>query len=354
MRNKIVATAVAAVCLASASTYAADATTEKTTVGGTAFIDFTDLDIKHEGAAQTKDAKSGYGVDVTRFYLIVDHTFDDIWSANLTTDFNYDSGAAETQVFIKKAYVQAKVAGDAFVVRVGSTDTPWIPMVDGLYGYRFVEKTLLDRLSLGNTADWGVNANGKVADGIVNYSVSALNGRGYKDTTRSKGMDFEGRVAVMPVKGLTFAAGFYSGYRGQETDVNPAENKVTRYNLLAAYNNSTFRVGGEYFSLKNWSRIQDPTNPSVTPYPEDKADGYSGWASFNFVSNAAVFARYDSVKLSKDLNPVNEDKYFNVGVSYTPRKNIDLALAYKHDKRDLTATTTDKTSEVGFWSQVKF
>ena len=56
-----------------------------------------------------------------RFYLIVDHTFDDTWSANLTTDFNYISADGETQVFIKKAFLQGKLP-DALWGRAGSAD----------------------------------------------------------------------------------------------------------------------------------------------------------------------------------------------------------------------------------------
>jgi hypothetical protein len=40
---------------------------------------------------------------VKRFYLGVDHKFNDVWSANLTTDFNYVSGDGETNLLVKKA-----------------------------------------------------------------------------------------------------------------------------------------------------------------------------------------------------------------------------------------------------------
>ncbi|MGH8253439.1 MAG: porin, partial [Steroidobacteraceae bacterium] len=116
--------------------------TENTTIGGKAFIDLTSLDAK---AADVKTGASGVGLDVKRFYLVANHTFDNVWSANLTTDFNYVSNTqkvttdangvvtqtgytGETQLFIKKAYLQAKIS-DAFFVRAGSADLAWIPFV---------------------------------------------------------------------------------------------------------------------------------------------------------------------------------------------------------------------------------
>jgi len=53
---------------------------------------------------------SGTGIDVKVFYVGVSHKFDDIWSVNVTTDFNYVSNDSETQVFIKKAYLQATLS----------------------------------------------------------------------------------------------------------------------------------------------------------------------------------------------------------------------------------------------------
>jgi hypothetical protein len=189
MSKQICAAVALAGCGLIQAAYADTAVTENTSVGGRAFIDLTDLDSKTAGV---KNAASGFGLDVKRFYLILDHTFDETWSANLTTDFNYVTNdptkpgyTGESQLFIKKAYVQAKIS-DAFFVRAGSADLPWIPFVEGNYGYRYVEKMLVDRVGFGTTADWGVHVGGKMADGMFNYAVSTIEGNGYKNPTRSK------------------------------------------------------------------------------------------------------------------------------------------------------------------------
>src|SRR5471032_2195214 len=167
---------------------------------------------------------TGTGFDVKRFYLSVDHQFNDIWSADLTTDAQFSSSTTAgsggvAEVFIKKLYLQAKI-NDAFVVHAGAYTTPWAPFVESLYGYRWVEKTATDRLGFANTADWGLNASGKIADNVVSYSASVLNGGGYKNPTRTKDVDFEGRVGVSPVSWLTLGAGYYTGHLGQITTAN--------------------------------------------------------------------------------------------------------------------------------------
>jgi hypothetical protein len=328
---------------------------ESTIVSGKMFADFSNIDLKNDGV---ESSANGTGIDVKRFYLGVTHNFDDIWSVNLTSDFNYIANDGETQIFVKKAYLQAKLS-EAFVARVGSADLPWVPFVEDLYGYRYVENVIIDRLKFGTSADWGLNVNGKAADGMLNYSASVVNGAGYKNPTRSDSMDFEARVGFVPVAGLTLAVGGYSGKLGKDihNSTTPSQHTADRFDALVAYVQGPLRAGAEYFQAKNWN--------NVTSLAADKADGESVWASYNFTDMWGVFGRYDNAKTSKDLLPNLKDKYFNVGVVSHPRKNIDVAFVYKNDKVDgggVVATSNGsiggvrdgKYDEVGFWAQVQF
>lgn len=350
-RKPILAGAIVGCALMSTSVMAKDIT-ENTTIGGKAYIDLTNIDQKSDG---TKTDASGNGIDVKRFYVAIDHVFDETWSANVTTDFNYVGNDSETQVYVKKAYLQGRL-GDALVVRAGSADLPWVPFEEGLYGYRYVENVQIDHLKFGTSADWGIHASGKFADGRVGYAVSVINGAGYKNPSRSKSMDIEGRVSVVPFEGLSVAAGFYNGKLGKEKESVDAEHTAKRWNALVAYVNPKFRIGAEYFNAKNWNQ--------VLAVESDKADGYSVWGAFNFTESVAMFARYDSADPSKDLVSDLSADYFNVGVAYRPRKNVDLALVYKQDKVENGSINTSngtiggvdegKYDEVGLWAQVAF
>jgi len=346
MSKQIVAALALAACSLALTAQADTAVTENTTIGGKAFIDLTDLDQK---AAGVKTAASGFGLDVTRFYLVANHTFDSIWSANLTTDFNYVSADAskETQLFVKKAYLQAKIS-DAFWVRAGSADLGWVPFVEDTYGYRYVEKELLDRTKFGTSADWGVHIGGKLAEGKVGYALSMVEGNGYKNPTRSKTLDFEGRVSFVPVQGLTAALGFYSGKLGQDVEgtTTPAVHTASRYDALLAYANDNFRIGGEYFSADNWT--------AVTSTAKDSADGFSAWGAVNFNPKVSGFLRYDNEKPNKDTAPTKKDEYYNVGVATKLRKGVDLAVVYKHDEVKNNGAKASEYDEFGIWTQVAF
>jgi hypothetical protein len=344
------ALAIAAVSAATTA-YAQD---ESTTIGGRLFIDMTDVSLKNNGVSQPA---SGYGVDVKRGYLIVNHTFDKTWAANVTTDFNYVANDSETQVYIKKAYVQGKVS-DALVGRLGSADTPWVPFVEDIYGYRYVELEIIDRLKFGTSADWGLNAAGKTTNSKLNYSVSLLNGNGYKNPTRSNGMDTEARIGFVPIEGLTLALGFYSGKLGKDIDTAPPTlHTANRETALVAYNKKALRLGLEYFSTDNWN--------NVLTAAKDSADGFSAWFSYDFTPKFGILARADDSKLSKKLNPALEDKYYNLGIALHPRKNVDFAIVYKDEKVDGGSWNTGngvigvagghgKYEEIGLWALANF
>ncbi|MDE2155862.1 MAG: carbohydrate porin [Xanthomonadaceae bacterium] len=322
-----------------------------TSLSGKMYIDFSNIDQKNSDTGKTN--ATGTGFDVKRFYLGVDHKFNDIWSANLTTDFSYVSNDGATNLFVKKAYVQGKFS-QALVLRLGSADMPWIPFAENYYGFRYVENTLIDRLHYGNSADWGAHLGGDIgADKSLNYAVSVVNGNGYKNPSRSKGVDIEGRVGYKPMDNMIVAVGFYDGNRGQETQTVSSLHTAQREDLMVAYASSAFRLGAEYFYAKDWNNVLTPAR--------DSSDGYSLWGSVKVADGINLFARYDHAKLSRDLDPRAKDNYYNAGVSYDVTKGFQLALVYKHEKSDKSVAApiplhvqNVKTDEVGIFGQVAF
>jgi hypothetical protein len=350
------------------------------------FIDFTDINATQDAPVIPTGAKapaktgdidpSGFGLDVKRGYLIVNHTFDDVWSAFLTTDFNFATYKAtssstvtgtsgdtvatttsittpETQLFIKKLYVQGRFNQWA-VLRVGSADMPWTGYVEGVYGYRFIENTMTDRSGFANTADWGVNLAG--ADGLINYSASVVNGGGYKNPSRSKGVDVEFRLGITPLDGaLVIGLGGYSGHRGLDKEATPAVNTASRWDVLVAWKADGLTAGGEWFSANKWNDVL-----TASTSPTNKSEGISLFGSYDFPGTPySVFVRHDEVKPVKDTDPSQKDEYYNLGVAWKYTANLTWALAYKSDKvTDNLAYQLDsdqlKTQEIGVWAQIKF
>lgn len=296
-----------------------------TSISGKGYFNVSNISHKRGGVDQTDN---GTEAELKRFYVSVDHKFSDIFSADVTTDFRYGTNGTTNDVliYVKKAYLQAKL-NPAFTVRVGSADLPWVSFVEGIYGYRFIENTLIDRTKFGTSADWGVHVLGSFANNLVSYQVSAVNGSGYKTLARnSDTIDLEGRVSVNPIKPITLAVGGYSGKLGKSSDNNAITHRATRFDALAAYTDKRIRAGVEYFAAKNWN--------NVNTVGMDKSNGWSAFGSFAFAPQIAAFGRYDWVKPNRDTNPSLNDHYYNVGVDYKPLPPLDIALVYKRDRAD--------------------
>jgi hypothetical protein len=307
-----------------------------------------------------KQTDEGTNFDIKRFYVSVDHTFDNMFSADITTDVTYDSTTKASQIFIKKAYLQAKL-NDAFVFRFGSADLPWVPFAEGLYGYRYVENTLIDRTKFGTSADWGIHLLGKFADGLINYQISAVNGAGYKvipiggGANRSNSIDVEGRVNLN-WNNFTLGVGGYTGKLGKDVQGTTTLHTANRFDAIAAYTDSDLRVGFEYFKANDWN--------NVTTVASDSASGYGPFASYKFLPQFAVFGRYDYVTPNETTNTALHDNYYNLGVTYSPAKIVDFSLVYKHDDAShgtistsngtIGGSTSGSYSEIGIFSQFQW
>jgi len=334
-----------------------------TSISGKAFVNVSNIHQTSTDLAgvKTDNAQNGTQTELKRFYIGVDHKFSDVFSANVTTDFRYNSNGTskDVLVYVKKAYVQAKLS-PALWVRVGSADLPWVPFVESVYGYRFVENTLIDRTKFGTSADWGVHAGGSFGNGLVNYAVSAINGAGYKTLSRnSDTIDLEGRISVNPIKTVTLAVGGYTGKLAKSAANLPGSatpHTATRFDALAAYTDKRIRAGVEYFSAKDWN--------NVNTVASDKSQGWSAFGSFAFTPKILAFGRYDWVKPNRDINPALKDHYFNVGLDFKPLPPLDFALVYKRERANHGLLSTSNGTiggadhgtydEIGLFGQVAF
>ena len=350
-----------------------------TSVSGRMYFDMSSVVQKTNGA---KVPATGTAFDIKRFYIGVDHKFNDMFSANVTMDarYNYADKSAGTapgnssqvndvQFYVKKAYLQAKL-DDRLTVRAGASDMPWIPFVEEVYGYRFVDKTMTEnRFTFANSADWGVHAFGKFGE-ILSYQVSVVDGAGYRNPSRSNGVDVEGRVsAKVPTEfgEVTAAIGGYSGKLGKEVQgATPNTFRTaTRVTGLLALTSPKYRIGVEYLAAKNFNAVT-LTNAAITAAHlyNDQAEGVSVFGSYNFTPEWSVFGKTESIQPSKDvIAPYvkKKDDFFNVGINWEPVKIVDLALVYKrYETRGNNAPVLAASSqtatydEVGIYGQLRW
>lgn len=321
-----------------------------TKISGRVYYNMSSVSAKDASGANVQ--KEG-GFQIKRVYVGIDHKFNDVLSGNVTTDISPISGIGQT-LYIKKAYLQAKF-NPALIIRLGAADMPWVPYSEGLNGYRHIEKVITDLDGFGTSSDWGVHVMGSAADGVLSYQLSAIDGGGYRNPQLSKAIDFEGRLSLT-YKGFNAAVGGYTGKLGKDVQGATVFHTANRLNALLAYQGQVqdipFTIGGEYFYAKNWKQILAPL--------EDASSGYSLFASVVPLAQWSLFGRYDWVKPSRMLNPLQKDNYYQFGIQYSPAHIVDLALVYKRDNADdglkignLGAGQATR-NELGLYGQFRF
>ncbi len=302
-----------------------------------------------------------------RFYLGVNYTLTEIFSAKFQTDIgDYNH---KYDVFVKNAYFEAKFAPE-LVVRAGVANNPWIPWVEDRYGYRYVENTLIDRLHYGNSADWGVHVLGDIAKGVLGYQVSVVNGHGYGNPARAHVPTGAARLNAEPIKHLNIGVGTSISTLGAPGPVACPGSKCpgygTRFDGLIAWDSDPVRVGVEGFLGRNYTADQ-----ISGAAPKDTARGVSAFANVRFIPMLGVFGRFDYTQPNASTDTSIKDMYFNVGIDASPEKFLDLALVYKWETVKSGAggavinTTNGKIGstvpdskgqyqEIGLFSQFKF
>ena len=156
-------------------------------------------------------------------------------------------------------------------------------------------------------------------------------------------MDFEARVGFMPVKGLTFAIGGYSGKLGKDIEgsATPASTHGERLDALVAYVERPAARRAPSISRRR-------TGTQVTAVRDRQGRRILGVGLVQLRADNGECSRAPTRPTpSKDLNPTSSDEYFNAGVVSHPRKNIDVAFVYKHEKVDGGGTVSTSNGTIG-------
>jgi len=299
----------------------------------------------------TQDTKSS-GLAVDRAYLTVQYKADDVWSMKLTADAAHNSSKTsgkKTEVFIKNAFVKGAFAPAANFT-IGVIGTPWIGYENKLDGHRYITKAYTDTKGFDSSADAGVGLSGKFADGMVGYAVAVVNGKGYGDIGESNAVDYNSRIGIYPVQGLTLDFQYRGGYKGtKKQPIIATEAKSTLMQAMATYSvDKDFRIGANY--IQNKAKL---TSTNV----ETKTSAIAAWGWAKLGNDFGAYGRYENSKVDVSNVTTNEkENRYVVGLEYFASKNITMSLAWDQSKvkNEIGTGSTIKDSRYGLFTQAKF
>jgi hypothetical protein len=216
---------------------------------------------------------------------------------------------------------------------LGITPPPAFELAEDVWGYRSLEKTILDLEGLVSSRDFGLRFDGPVTDGgTVRYAFMYANNQTVEPETDSYKRVY-GLIEVHPTERLSLSVGGdYAGY-GDERD------HATRLSAFGGYTMDRFRVGLEGY----WARLARVDGTVRTDL------GGSLFGTVQVASKWEVVARIDRSR-EAGVGSRQYGTFLLGGVAFQPHPNVWLIPNLRHRAQggEGTETTVRGTVRIQF------
>ena len=258
-------------------------------IGGVTYFDFSVTD---SSAFNFQRQYFGYGGDVS-----------DQVSFKILFDVGRSDSDTRLTTYLKKAQVNYKSSFGKFNFGLIGMNT--YAVQESNWGYRFIEKSAIDKNEFSATADIGVGFSRSLIDNL-NLSLLFVNGEGFKKPQGDKYHKIAFN-ATYGEKKLNKNDGYNGGlvYTTENTDTTA----TTMTSLFGGFAGMGLRLGGEYDMLTIGSVESNIISVSANYAVRDKID---------------IFARYDMVDDNDDANK-NGKNYLVTGIVLTCDGGISVA-----------------------------
>ncbi len=310
--------------------------TNKGKISGYMFGDFFYNAARDTGITALANVANGgkkdvNGVQLRRIYFTYDYDI----SKKFVTRFRLEADqAANTSngkigVFVKDAYLQWKNIFNGSDFIFGIQPTPAFEVSEGIWGNRFLEKTIMDLRGVVSSRDLAVTLKGKFDEaGILKYWVMIGDGSGNSPET-DKYKRFYAHLQYSPIK--QFTATLYADLKARPDINDPAStttpketiaNNDLTYALFLGYKEKdSYSVGAELF-------LNSRQNGIVSGKETKNKNGFgiTTFGSYNFSKELAVVGRYDYYDPNTDSNVKGDSRnLFLFSLNYNPDEKVTIS-----------------------------
>ncbi|MDZ7288928.1 MAG: hypothetical protein ONB42_03240 [candidate division KSB1 bacterium] len=282
-------------------------------ISGYIFSDYF-YEFSHPNA--TTAALNRNGFQFRRAYFTYDRDLSEKFTVRFRLEMNspdltrvQDFGASSTLTpYIKHAYLRWNNFLPLSKLSFGLVGTPTFNLSEEVWGYRSVEKTVMDLRSIAPSSDLGMALEGKLSSaGVLNYTIFVANGTGTRSET-----DKNKRIYVnVPIK---IQGGFslvpYFDYEGGD------DGKSKRaMAFFAGVQKPSFHGGVELF--------QKVSNKALANNQNRTESGFSIFGAVKALEKIKLFGRYDRYDPNSDLND-DGNALVIAGLDFAADKNVNI------------------------------
>jgi hypothetical protein len=256
------------------------------------------------------DALNRNGFQFRRIYFTYDRDLSEKFAVRFRLEMNSPAFGRNDQLvpYVKHAYLSWKNLIPESKLYFGQVGTPTFTLSEEVWGYRAVEKTIMDFRGMAPSSDLGIALQGKFGKSeVLNYTIMAANGSGTRGET-----DKTKRVYVnVPIKiQKAYYLVPYFDYEGG----NDGKNK-NLFAVFAGIQKPRFHGGVEVF--------QKTSNKALANNADKTESGFSVFGAVKAAEKVKLFGRFDVYDPNTDVD--NDGNNFIVaGFDFAPEKNVNV------------------------------
>jgi len=268
------------------------------------------------------EKKDQNGWQFRRIYFTADYTINADFSSRfrLEADQSANTSNGKIGVFVKDAWLKWKNIYSGADLIAGISPTPAFEVSESAWGYRSLEKTILDYFGIVSSRDLGLALKGKFDEkGMASYWVKVGNNSGNAPES-NKYKRYYAQVQFKPAAG--FQATLYGDFASnkQKADSVTGEMKDNNAFVFAGFANyeheNTFSAGVEAFMKSQQNNYANAGGELAS----QSGIGLSFWAWAGLTENIKLVARYDMYDPNSDADAKDDQEALIIGA-------VDFAVA---------------------------
>lgn len=268
------------------------------------------------------------GFQFRRIYFTTDIFVAEKFDARFRVESDQGAGSltagGKLGVMVKDAYLKWKGIFSGSDMLFGISPTPAFDISEGAWGYRSLEKTIMDLNGIVPSRDFGVDLKGKIADnGSVNYWVKVANNSGNGPET-DKYKRYYALLQFKPVDG--FQATIYGDYAVKADVVDKVDGATKSNNgfvgalFLNYQQKSDFAIGVETFIRSQQNNFAATATSTLQ---NQNSFGISVWAWASLSEDFRLVGRFDNYDPNQDKDN-DAVSMILAGLDWRVAKNVSI------------------------------
>lgn len=277
-------------------------------------------------------------IDITSDYTISE-SFNTRFRLEADQTSSSNTAGDKVGVMVKDVWLQWKNIIDGSDLFFGISPTPTFDVSESAWGYRSLEKTIMDLRGIAPSRDFGVDLKGKIINnGSFKYWIKSANNSGNAPET-GKYKRYYALLQFSPLNNFMFTV--YGDYAALAMRKDPFNNVFRENNVITTALFLNYAEKDRYsFGIEGFYRSQQNNiNINATSAAQTQVGyGLSFWGWYGFSDMIRLVARYDLYEPNKNYvknvnNPNDKGDqigFILAGLDFKVDKNVSIIPNFEY------------------------